>query len=134
MRFDGAVTCGRLLQRLSNAPVSQAVNRLSDPREPQVGRSDARLQLLEVSLLVLKFVRNRLAFDHCTHDSTPMSTAPYCTLLSLHLQVAAQATRCASAVSPGRDQNFPQFLSRTLYASPGIQLGRLAMDQALERR
>jgi hypothetical protein len=81
------------------------VDHLSDHRHPLVGRSNARMQVLQ---LVLKFGRSRLALL-CTHDSTPMSTAPSCTLLSRPHPVVAQATHCDSAVSLGRYQDFPQF-------------------------
>src|SRR5262245_31174461 len=86
MRCDGVVTRGRLLERPSNAPVSEPVDhllvdRLSGHRDSHVGRSNARLQLLEILQLVLKRGRNRLALAVCTHDTTPMSTAPSCTLI-----------------------------------------------------
>src|SRR6266545_2093725 len=112
MRCDGAITRGRRLERLSNAPASEAADHLSDHCDPLVGRSEARFQLFEVLQLVVKFGRNRLALALCTHDSTPMSTAPSCTLLSRPHQVAAQATHCDSAVSLGRYQWFPQFFLR----------------------
>jgi len=47
-----------------------------------------------------------------------MSTAPSCTLLSRPRQVAAQATRRTSAVSPGRYQSFPQDLLRNGSGDP----------------
>src|SRR5262245_14454777 len=93
MRCDGVVTRGRLLERPSNAPVSEPVDhllvdRLSGHRDSHVGRSNARLQLLEILQLVLKLGRNRLALAVCTHDSIQlqMSTASSCNYYRSHVR------------------------------------------------
>jgi hypothetical protein len=85
-----------LCERLSNAAASEPADRLSDPREPHLGRSDARCHLVQ---LALQLGLGPLALAVRSHDRVPMRAVPSRPLLSRPPQAAAQATPRVSGIT-----------------------------------